>query len=148
MNTTQEFQRTIKAHLDNLAGFDDNFAQKYAKENKSIEECCNYIANEIFKTAKSGNIKGVTDDEVFGLAVHYYEEDDLNNIKPPQYLAVVNHSVELTEGDRAKAKADAIEALKQEEIRKLKEKEKKEKERVEKKRQEALKKEEEMPSLF
>lgn len=144
MNTTQEFQRTIKAHLDNLAGFDDNFAQKYAKEGKSIEECCNFILSSV---QKSG-CNGFTDDEIFGMAVHYYEEDDLGGIKAVKGTVVVNHKVELTEEDKAKAKADAIEAFRQEEIRKLKEKEKKEKERVEKKRQEALKKEEEMPSLF
>lgn len=144
MNTTQEFQKTIKAHLDNLAGFDDNFAQKYAKEGKSIEECCNYILSSVQKSGCNGFI----DDEIFGMAVHYYEEDDLGEIKAGKGTVVVNHKVELTEEDKAKAKADAIEAVKQEEIRKLKEKEKKEKERVEKKRQEALKKEEEMPSLF
>lgn len=144
MNTTQEFQKTIKAHLDNLAGFDDNFAQKYAKEGKSIEECCNYILSSV---QKSG-CNGFTDDEIFGKAIHYYEEDDLEDIKAVKCTVVVNHKVELTEEDKAKAKADAIEALKQEEIRKLKEKEKKEKERAEKRRQEALKKEEEMPSLF
>lgn len=144
MNTTQEFQRTIKAHLDNLAGFDDNFAQKYAKEGKSIEECCNYILG----TVKNSGCNGFTDDEIFGMAVHYYEEDDLGEIKAVKGTVVVNHKVELTEEDKAKAKADAIEAVKQEEIRKLKEKEKKERERAKKKRQEALKKEEEMPSLF
>lgn len=144
MNTTQEFQKTIKAHLDNLAGFDDNFAQKYAKESKSIEECCNYILS----TVKNSGCNGFADDEIFGMAVHYYEEDDLGEIKAVKGTVVVNHKVELTEEDKAKAKADAIEAVKQEEIRKLKEREKKGKERVEKKRQEALKKEEEMPSLF
>lgn len=144
MNTTQEFQRTIKAHLDNLAGFDDNFAQKYAKDGKSIEECCNYILS----TVQKSGCNGFTDDEIFGMAVHYYEEDDLGEIKAVKGKVVVNHKVELTEEDKAKAKADAIEAFKQEEIRKLKEKEKKERERVEKKRQEVLKKEEEMPSLF
>ena len=82
------------------------------------------------------------------MAVHYYEEDNLGEIKAVKGTVIVNHKVELTEEDKAKAKADAIEALKQEEIRKLKEKEKKEKERAEKKRQEALKREEEIPSLF
>ena len=144
MNTTQEFQRTIKAHLDNLAGFDELFAQKYAKENKSIEECCNFILNQV---QKSG-CNGFTDDEIFGMAVHYYEEDNLGEIKAIKGTVVVNHKVELTEEDKAKAKADALEALKQEEIRKLKEKEKKEKEKAEKKRAEVLKREEEMPSLF
>lgn len=144
MNTTQEFQKTIKAHLDNLAGFDDNFAQKYANEGKSIEECCNFILNSV---QKSG-CNGFTDDEIFGMAVHYYEEDDLGEIKAIKGTVVVNHKVELTEEDKEKARADAIEAIKQEEIRKLKDKEKKDKEKAEKKRQEALKQVEEMPTLF
>ena len=144
MKSTKAFQDTIKSYLDERASVDALFAESYAKPGKSIEECCNYILNEVQRSGCCG----FADEEIYGMAVHYYDEDNLGDIKAVKCTVVVNHKVELTEEDKAKAKADAIEAFKQEEIRKLKEKEKKEKERVEKKRQEALKKEEEMPSLF
>ena len=115
MNTTQEFQKTIKAHLDNLAGFDDNFAQKYAKESKSIEERCNYILSSV---QKSG-CNGFTDDEIFGMAVHYYEEDDLGKIKAVKGTVVVNHKVELTAEEIEEARREAKERVVNEEIARL-----------------------------
>jgi hypothetical protein len=44
------------------------------KENKSLEECGNYILQE---ARKKGSHVAMTDEEVFGLAVHYYDEDDI-----------------------------------------------------------------------
>ena len=44
------------------------------KENKSLEECGQYILQE---ARKKGSHVAMTDEEVFGLAVHYYDEDDI-----------------------------------------------------------------------
>ncbi len=65
---SKSFQDTIKAYLDKRAQEDSLFAQSYAKEGKSIEECCNYIIQEV----KKMQVAGLDDDEVYGLAVHYY----------------------------------------------------------------------------
>lgn len=73
---TNNFQDTIKAHLDERASKDELFAVNYAKENKNIEECCSYITSEAKKQAKSG-CAVIADDVVFGWAVHYYDEDDI-----------------------------------------------------------------------
>ena len=72
------FETAIKFHLDKRAEEDPQFAITYAKTNKSIEECCKYIFQEVEKGKKKGErCVGVSDDEVFGLAVHYYDEDDI-----------------------------------------------------------------------
>lgn len=68
---------TIKKYLDNRAKSDPQFAVSYAKENKNIKECFAYIISEARKKASS-NVCCMNDDEVFGLAVHYYDEDDLD----------------------------------------------------------------------
>ncbi len=122
---SRSFQDTIKAYLDKRAQEDSLFAQSYAKEGKSIEECCNYIIQEV----KKMNVAGLSDDEVFGLAVHYYDEDDLGDIKASNCRVVVNHSVELTEEEKAQARKDAIAQYQKEELQKLRvsEKEKEEK---------------------
>lgn len=70
----QSFKDAIKSYLDRRAGQDELFAKTYAKEGKTLEECCNYIIGE---ARKRGNAVAMTDDEVFGLAVHYYDEDDI-----------------------------------------------------------------------
>ena len=52
----------------------DDIKDSLDKENKSLEECGNYILQE---AKKKGNQVAMTDEEVFSLAVHYYDEDDI-----------------------------------------------------------------------
>ncbi len=113
---SRSFQDTIKAYLDKRVQEDSLFAQSYAKEGKSIEECCNFIIQEV----KKMKVAGLTDDEVFGLAVHYYDEDNLGEIKASNCKVVVNHAVELTEEEKAQARRDAIAQYQKEELAKLK----------------------------
>jgi hypothetical protein len=107
MKTSNAFKETIKAYLDKRASEDELFAVTYKKENKNMDECCNYVS----KCAKDGGCDGYSDDEVFGWAVHYYDEDDIRNIKPISCRVVVNHAVELTEEDKALAKEKAMDLL-------------------------------------
>ena len=130
---SKSFQDTIKAYLDKRAQEDSLFAQSYAKEGKSIEECCNFIIQEVQKM----KVSGLADDEVYGLAVHYYDEDDLGEIKASNCKVVVNHTVELTEEEKAQARKEAIAQLQKKEVARLKAEEKakedKEKEKAKKK---------------
>jgi len=52
----------------------DDIKDSLDKENKSLEECGQYILQE---AQKKGSRVAMTDEEVFGLAVHYYDEDDI-----------------------------------------------------------------------
>ena len=52
----------------------DDIKDSLGKENKSLEECGNYILQE---AQKKGSRVAMTDEEVFSLAVHYYDEDDI-----------------------------------------------------------------------
>ena len=70
------FQDTIKAYLDRRAQEDSLFAVTYAKENKNIKDCCSYITSQAKKQASNG-CAAISDDVVFGWAVHYYDEDDI-----------------------------------------------------------------------
>lgn len=104
MKTSNAFKQTIKDYLDKRASEDELFAVTYKKENKNLDECCNYV----MKCAKDGGCAGYSDEEVFGWAVHYYDEDDIKNIKPISGKVVINKSVELTEEDKAAAKSEAM----------------------------------------
>lgn len=107
MKVSNEFKEVIKNHLEQRATSDELFAKTYAKENKNLDECCNYI----MKCAKEKGCAGYADEEVFGWAVHYYDEDDIKNIKPISGKVVVNHSVDLTEEEKEVAKQKAINSL-------------------------------------
>lgn len=104
------FKQTIKQYLDNRAQTDSLFATTYAKENKNIDQCVNYIYSEVQKSGR----KGFNDDEVFGMAVHYYDEDNLKASKASSPKVVVNHVVELTEVDKEKLQQQAAEEYKNE----------------------------------
>lgn len=72
------FETAIKNYLDKRAEEDSQFATSYAKPNKNIKECCKYIFQQVEKNKPKGErCVGVSDDEVFGFAVHYYDEDDI-----------------------------------------------------------------------
>lgn len=112
MKGTEKFAEVIKAHLDNLAQTDELFAKEYAKENKSIEECVQFILCEV---QKSG-CNGFADEEIFGLALHYFSEDNLEISNVGICKVLVNHHVELTEEEIAEAKEKARQQLMREEM--------------------------------
>ena len=74
MASNESFKQAIKAYLDKRAEEDSLFAPQYANEKKSIDECCSYIMGE---ARKRGNAVAISDEEVYGMAVHYYDEDDI-----------------------------------------------------------------------
>ena len=79
----QSFKQVIQSYLEQRAKRDSLFATSFAKQNKNIDECCNYIIGEVKKCG--GNAVCMSDDEVFGLAVHYYDEDNIEVSKQSNY---------------------------------------------------------------
>ena len=104
MKSTAYFTRTILTHLEQRATVDPLFAQSFANISKNIDDCCTYILNEV---QKSG-CNGFTDDEVYSMAVHYYDEENIEVGKPIDARITVNHVVELTEDEKQQARQDAI----------------------------------------
>ena len=115
MKGTEHFKRTIKEYLDGKARTDELFAVSYAKENKNLDDCITFILNQV----KASGCCGMTDDEVWSLAIHYYDEDNIDVGKPISCGVVVNHKVELTEEEKAQARKDALKAYQEEEMRKI-----------------------------
>lgn len=117
MNGTEQFTRTIAEYLNQRAVTDPLFAPNLMKPSKSIEECIAYILSEV---QKSG-CNGFADDEIYSMAVHYFDEDNLEVGSPIACNVVVNHVVELTEEEKAEARKQAIQQYQAEELRKLQE---------------------------
>ena len=112
-------KQAIKAYLDDRAKNDKLFAQNYAKKNKNIDECFDYIIGEV---RKKGTQVYMTDAEVFGLAVHYYDEDDIKINKLPKETKVSASAqvAELSEEDRAKAYEQAVREYQQQCLNRMK----------------------------
>lgn len=100
------FELAIKAYLDAKAKQDPLFAKTYAKQNKSIQECCRYIIGEakknMFSTGGS-RVAALPDAEVYNLAVHYYDEDDIKVESDAK--AKVVHSAEPEESQETQPEA-------------------------------------------
>lgn len=144
MKGTESFKQAIKDSLDKRAKEDPLFAVSYAKPHKTIDKCIDYILN----TVKKSGCSGFTDDEIFSMAVHYYDEDNIKDEKAPALSVVVNHHVELTEEEKAEARKRALESYEREYKFKL-EQDQLEKQRKEEERKKArLEKLEKEPSLF
>lgn len=116
MKSTNQFKSTIQAYLEQRAASDSQFEWVYTtKENKSIDKCITYILNAV---QKSG-CNGFTDDEIFGMAVHFWDEDDIEIGNPINCNVVVNHTVILTEEEKAQAHKEAIERVHNEAYNKM-----------------------------
>ena len=115
MKATEHFKQTIKAYLDERAKNDELFAVSYAKENKNMDDCVTFILNQV----KRSKCMGLTDEEVYSLAVHFFDEDDIEIGNPIAYNVIVNHTVELTEEEKAQARQEALKEYQAEQLRKM-----------------------------
>ena len=102
MKGTEQFKEVIQNYLNNFALSDSVFTEKLKDKNKSIDNCIQYILNEV----KKSGLNGFTDDEIFGMAIHYYDESEIDIGKPVTNVKVVtNQSV-------GKSKEKATKAVK------------------------------------
>ena len=102
-------------YLEQRAEEDALFAKSYRNPAKNIDDCVTHILNYV---QKSG-CNGFTDGEIYGQAIHYYEENEIEVGKPMNCQVVVNHVVELTEEEKAEARQNAVRQYQEEELRKL-----------------------------
>ncbi len=117
------FADTIKAYLDGYSKEDAIFAERYSNPAKNINECCNYIINQV----KTSGRNGFADEEIFAMARGYYTDDvDSNDLKSTKATVVVNHTIELTEAEKQKAREKALKDFEAQELKKLEAAKKKE----------------------
>ena len=120
MGQVKSFNDIIADYLKQRAEEDTLFAPKFANPNKSIDECCRYILGE---ARKRGTSVVMSDTEVFGMAVHYYDEENIKIEKVSSGCSISsNQKVELMEEDKNAAREAAIKRLAEEQYRLLKKK--------------------------
>lgn len=99
-------KNAIKRYLDERAASDPQFAGRYANPKKSIDECCKYITGEAYARQQNG-VAVLSDEDVYGMAVHYYDEDEIV-IRP---LAQKAQTKLKTAKEKAEAKRKKEEAM-------------------------------------
>lgn len=112
---SNSFNQAIKAMLDKRAASDPLFEEAYKRDGKSIKECCNYIINEVQRM----KVNALTDEEVLGLAVHYYDEVDIKVSEAPACQVVVPATPEVAEARKAELQREVEERFIEEQIKKM-----------------------------
>lgn len=108
MKSTDHFKEVIKNHLDQRAAEDVLFARTYSNPEKNLNDCITYILNEV----KKSKCNGFADDEIYSMAIHYYDEADIQAGDPIRSKIVVNHVAELTDEEKRAAKQEVIQQYK------------------------------------
>ncbi|MGC4041939.1 MAG: Cas9 inhibitor AcrIIA9 family protein [Flavobacterium sp.] len=72
-NSNDPFKEAIANYLNEVAAKDEMFAMTMCKQNKNIDDCATYILNTVKKSGR----QGFADDEIYAMAIHYYDEDSI-----------------------------------------------------------------------
>lgn len=115
MKSTTQFKTVIETKLQQIASEDPLFANSLLNPKKNIDDCITFILNSV----KKSGCNGFTDEEIFGMAMHYYDEENINVGDKITCSVVVNHKPELTEEEIAKAKKEALDKIIEEERKRL-----------------------------
>lgn len=87
--TNNPFKEAIANYLRELAHSDKQFANTLVKPNKNIHDCATYILNEVKKSGR----QGFDDDEIYKMAIHYYDQDSIEIGVQISARVVVNHAL-------------------------------------------------------
>lgn len=131
MKATKEFIDVIQSYLEGEAGKDEQFRNKWETSGKTAEQVCNYIMSEVSKSKRAG----WADAEIYGMAKHFIDEDELKDPGTENGVSrvVVNKPIDLSEEDKKRAKEEAKAAYMKQFEMEEKERIAKEKEKEEKK---------------
>ncbi len=119
MKGSETFKNTIDQHLKSVAKKDKEFAKKLDNKKKSIDDCVTYIINQVKESGRNG----FTDEEIYGMAIHYYDEENIKvGDKITSGSVVVNHQIELSASEIEEAKKEAKKKVIAEEKERLRKK--------------------------
>ena len=118
MKGTESFTERIKEYLDQFAEKSETFKKKYENKDKKLEDCITYILNQV----KDSGANGFTNNEIYGMALHYYDEDKINVGEAINMKIKIDHYVELTDEEKKELKVEAREKVIKEEMNKMRKK--------------------------
>ena len=104
MKSTEHFKHTIETYLRDRAETDELFAVSFSNPDKNMDDCCTYILNCV----KQSGCNGFADEEIYSMAVHFWDEPDIEIGSPINCNVIVNHAVELSAEEKEQARQNAI----------------------------------------
>ncbi len=124
MKGSESFKQAIEAHLQKVAEKDEAFAKKLKNDKKNVDSCVTYILNQVKESGRNG----FADEEIYGMAIHYYDEEKVKvGSKIENGSVIVNHQIELSDTEKEEARKEAKALVIAEEKERLRKKPKKKK---------------------
>lgn len=120
MKGTEHFKKTIQMYLEQRAAEDELFAERYRNPNKDMDDCVTYILNWV----RNSGCNGFSDGEIYGQALHFWDEDEIEVGEPIDCHVAVNHVVTLSDEEKEEARRKAVERYQNEVYQRLKERNK------------------------
>ena len=112
---TDYFKLTIQNYLDARAREDELFAPRYANPKRTLTIAALSSSTKYGRAVATG----LPTRKYNSMVLHYYDEEDIDIGKPVSCKVVVNHTVELTEEEKAEARRNAIRKAESEAYAKL-----------------------------
>lgn len=122
-------QEAIKEYLDNRFETDEVLKARFEEKQLTINDCYDALTNYAKEKANEECSICLSADEAFNVIVHFILDGETPKIHKE------DKSITLTKEEIEAAKQQAMEELKQEEIRKVKEKQKKAREKEKERRE-------------
>lgn len=88
MKTSENFKIVIENYLKETARNDSVFAVAFAKTTKNTENCIQYILSEVKKTG----LCAFADNEIFTIAIEYYNNDNITKPTETNCKVIVSES--------------------------------------------------------
>lgn len=85
MKVSSEFKKAIQGFIDTEKTLNPDFLEATKKEDRNIDDCCNYILNTVQKLGHNA----MADHEVFDIVSQYYFAEKIEKPKPVE--AKVSH---------------------------------------------------------
>lgn len=95
--TLTGFDLHIQNHLNEYAKQDELFAKALANPKKNLDGCCAYIIDRV----KKAKVVAWTNEEIFGMARHYYDESDIKEMKRDTGVRIVSTTDEVSSASLA-----------------------------------------------
>ncbi len=112
----------IGNYLKKRADTDPSVKNNLQKENKSLKECWDYVLGEVAKTMyRNGNFGCAAgdDEDLYALAVHYYDEDEIKIAPLPTNMKVKARMDEEKKDEKA-VETEPKEVPKKEKVKRIK----------------------------
>ena len=104
------FKTSICNFLRSMAKQDKSFKEKLMNPEKDIDKCLDYIIGEV----KQSGRQGFADEEIYSLAMHYYDEPN-ESLKNHSHIAnvkiIVAREMPFTEEEKLQARKQAFDEL-------------------------------------